>query len=219
MRRVAILSCLALLIFCGQAALPAIHEPSADQIQAFMAAVEERREGVENWEQVQPLAALHNISDQMSLESWSRVVNVAAKSGLKSRMALLVHPLLKQRPYFDQIVHILGYDSDLLTRYYVFVNMCKLSPADPRTPKFGFLLLLDAWNGKWPDGIDMRGNSPREQIQTTILGRWQGPKVTMNTQIAGTFGLEGVTPERCAQLLSQSDKWVFDQSDQRWKVK
>jgi hypothetical protein len=226
MKRIIPIVCLFILFCSGQAAPQVKQEPTADQIQAFFRAVEDGRGDIDNWWKVdwaklQPLAAEQNISEQMSLESWSQFVKAAAKTGLKSRMVLQAHPLLKQRPYFDEFVHVLGYDSDLFTRFLVFVTMDRLYPDDPRTPKFGLLLLLDAWNGKWPDGIDLRGNSPRDQLQLEVGSQWEGPRPAPNGQGSeGTFGSEILpTPERCAQLLSQSDKWVFDSTIKKWKAK
>ena len=198
---------MAIAVGClGQGAAKMDNVPSESQSTAFFKGIEDRPNAITRWDEVRSDALAQGVTDQINIETWRRLLEAAAKSGLKSRIAIQLHPIRQQRAYFDEMVHVLGYDSDLFTRCRVFGFMVESYPDDPRTPKYGLLLLLESWNASWPDGINLHGNSPRETIELMLNNLW----------LSTSFG--EFTPEKCGQLLTQSNKWSFDKSDSKWRV-
>jgi hypothetical protein len=180
--------------------------PSDRQIGAFFKAIEDCSDAAQRWDQVRGEALAQGIKDEIGAETWRRLLRAAAKSGLKSRIAIQIHPICRQRPFFDEMVHELGYDSDFFTRVRVLAFMVERYPDEPRTAKFGLLLLLEGWNASWPKHINLRGNQPRDAIMLTIMKQWD------------SLSFNEITPEKCAQLLAQSEKWSFDKGEKKWRV-
>jgi hypothetical protein len=198
---------LALGVTCAGQAIPKSKTaPSDSEIAVFLKTIEDRPRFVERWDEVRSDAAAQAIKDDISPESWRRLLRAAANAGLKSRSTVQLHPRCREKAYFDDMVHEFGYDSDFFTRGRVLGFMVERYPDDPRTARFGLLLLLEGWNASWPNGINLHGNSPRDAIELVVMKQWIG------------ISYGDLTPEKCGQLLAQSEKWAFDKGAKKWRV-
>lgn len=181
--------------------------PTASNLRCFIDALEACPHFASTWDTVAESVKDCGVPQDIDLDSWKQLLDLSTRAGMKSRIALQTHPVCKKKAHFDLMVKAYGYDSDLFTRTRVYVYMVQLFPEDPRTPRFGLLLLLETWNSPWPDGIDLHGMSPREALSMEIGNLW--------TDVED----ERITPERCGTLLSQSDRWTYDAENQQWSVK
>lgn len=181
-------------------------ETTMDNWRQFFARVESRKEIPTTWAAVSDEAKSSSIEEDISITDWIAILRLTKDYGFTSRAIIQLHPALKDRAFFDVMVGVLGYDSDLFTRGRVYAFMAERYPEDPATARFGLHLLLDAWSGKWPVGIDGHGNSPRETISLIVKRQWQ-----LNAT-------ESITPAVCAHLLVHQGKWHFDRTSSKWTV-
>lgn len=177
------------------------------KLRCFINALDACPEFAATWKDVEACVKDCGIPDDIDLATWKRLLEISAKSGLKSRVALQTHAVCQNKAYFDVMVSILGYESDAFTRCRVFAFMSEHFRDDPRTPSYGLLLLLDLWNAEWHDGIDARGNSPRDVVALEFMQIWED-----------SLSLE-ITAEQCGTLLSKSKTWTYDKSEEIWSAK
>lgn len=181
--------------------------PSATSLKCFIDALDACPQTASTWEVVADCVKDCGVPEDIDLDSWKQLLDLSTQAGMKSRIALQTHPVCKKKAHFDLMVKAYAHDSDLFTRVRVFFYMAQWFPEDPRTPRFGLLLLLENWNAEWPEGVSLRCVSPRDGLTMEVEKLWQ------------ILEHRELTPEFCGTLLSQSDRWSYDETSRQWSVK